>query len=378
MANSPPAPSEKAFVDELAARVEKALERGEVDWDLVLSVGMLRALNGVQYPRQKALAMQYEDRLVDAFRETHGCSALAIFPPVGGVYLLEDGEFEWRFDNSRIYFDWSEAWTLVYRIERLAEDAREWWPPTPASHERGRGLTGRIAEVLSKTPDKDPHKRDRRPHSSVAYGLATWVMGSIKRENLKHSKPSGGDLPSPSQEFTSSLTNFRDELEAAQARFRIAAQRTSQSRYWEGALLGAAALAAVCGLVGIIFLLLGTAAMYGIAAPAGGLGAMVSLLQRMSSGRLQLQADAGRDLLEVFGAVRPFIGAVFGMAVMALLLGGLVPVIEIPLENRLAFFAGVGFLAGFNERWAQDMLQSSTRQVEGLAGSEQRDVQNLG
>ena len=93
-------------------------------------------------------------------------------------------------------------------------------------------------------------------------------------------------------------------------------------------------------------------------------GAMVSVLQRMSSGKLVLDVDAGRDLIEAFGAVRPFIGAIFGIALMALLLGGLIPAIDIPDGQELAFFAGLGFLAGFNERWAQDMLKSGSEQLQ--------------
>lgn len=121
-------------------------------------------------------------------------------------------------------------------------------------------------------------------------------------------------------------------------------------------------------VVGIVFWNLGVEAFYGVALPAGGLGAMVSVLKRMSAGKLVLNTDAGRDLTEGFGMVRPFIGAIFGMAITALFLGGIVPAIQIPAGQKLAFFAGVGFLAGFNERWAQDMLKSSADQLKNPTG----------
>jgi hypothetical protein len=355
----------------MAVLAEEATDKGEAGWQLVLYITLRRAAGS---PAERAAAERYYLRVIDVFKKQHGGGEVSVFSPIGGVYVLDSGDFQWTLDEGQIRFDWSGAWPLLYEIETLAEEAREWWPPRPVSEQRGRGMTARIARVLRSAPSSDPHQQDRRPHSMRAYGLATWVLGSIKRENLNHSPSAGGDTPEPSGGFISRIATYRSEMEAARARFRAAAQRTAQSRYWEGALLGAAGLAFLCALVGVVFWLSGTDAAYGIAVPAGGVGAMVSLLQRMSSGRLRLQIDAGRDLLEVFGAVRPFIGAIFGSAVTALLLGGLVPVIQVPPEQQLAFFAGVGFLAGFNERWAQDMLQSSAGQVGGMNGSRRRSA----
>lgn len=128
-------------------------------------------------------------------------------------------------------------------------------------------------------------------------------------------------------------------------------------------MVGAGFLFVLCLIGAGIFAAFGVDAAHGVALPAGGVGAMVSVLQRMSSGKLVLDVDAGRDLIEAFGAVRPFIGGIFGIALMAVLLGGLVPAIEVPDDGELAFFAAIGFLAGFNERWAQDMLKDSSNQL---------------
>jgi hypothetical protein len=206
-----------------------------------------------------------------------------------------------------------------------------------------------------------------------AYGLATRVLGEIRRENARHPSPAALPPPPPSELFKTTLSNFRAELRDAQRRFHQAAQRAAQSRYWRGMLVGGLLLACLCVAIAGLFWWRHVDAAYGIAAPAGGLGAMVSVLQRMSSGKLALDFEAGRDLLEVFGAVRPFIGAIFGLAVMALLLGGLVPAIETPPNQELAFFAGVGFLAGFNERWAQDMLKESTTGLNGSGAGKGKD-----
>jgi hypothetical protein len=80
---------------------------------------------------------------------------------------------------------------------------------------------------------------------------------------------------------------------------------------------------------GLFFSLTATSAINGVALLAGGLGALVSVLQRMTSGRLQLGFHAGANILLIFGALRPLIGAILGMAVFVFLAGGLLPVISV-------------------------------------------------
>jgi hypothetical protein len=190
-------------------------------------------------------------------------------------------------------------------------------------------------------------------------------MQSIQQESFRHADEASDPLPAPGPTFTTELDNYRAELDLVHQQFQDDIQRRVQSRYWQGAIVGMILVAAISTVVGMIFWWKGTSAAYGVAIPAGGLGALVSLLQRMSSGRLVLDVSASRDLLELFGAVRPLIGAVFGLAITALFAGGLIPAVQIPEGRELAFYAAVGFLAGFNERWAQDMLKSSSDRVAG-------------
>jgi len=118
-------------------------------------------------------------------------------------------------------------------------------------------------------------------------------------------------------------------------------------------------------VLGAVFAWLDIKALYGIAVLAGGLGAIVSVLQRMTTGRLNLNHETAPNLLTAYGAVRPLVGAVLGMAVFAAIYGGLVPVLDVPQDNgeKLAFFAALAFLGGFNERFAQDMLARSSRDL---------------
>jgi|SRR5690349_10616584 len=127
--------------------------------------------------------------------------------------------------------------------------------------------------------------------------------------------------------------------------------------------LGIAALACVSAAAALLFAHFDIKAAYGIAGLTGGIGATVSVLQRMTADKLRLDFEAAGDLIETFGAVRPFVGAVFGLALFALVESGLVAAVDVAAGDELAFFAVVGFLAGFNERFAQDMLVGSARRL---------------
>jgi hypothetical protein len=57
------------------------------------------------------------------------------------------------------------------------------------------------------------------------------------------------------------------------------------------------------------------------------------------------------------GAIRPVIGAVLGVASFVLVNGGLLSLAPpAAISNHTLYFAGIAFLAGFSERFAQDML----------------------
>lgn len=102
---------------------------------------------------------------------------------------------------------------------------------------------------------------------------------------------------------------------------------------------------------------------------AGGIGAVVSVMSRMMKAEgLALNHEAGQLHLMLLGGIRPLIGAVFGVVVFALITADLIPLKNAAVMNNalptepsakaqaLFFFAVIAFLAGFSERWAQDML----------------------
>jgi hypothetical protein len=101
---------------------------------------------------------------------------------------------------------------------------------------------------------------------------------------------------------------------------------------------------------------------------AGALGAVVSVIQRINSGKFELEYDVGGPYTFFLGGLRPLIGGVFAMAITFAFSGGLlhVPVGSGESEDhrRLALLV-LGFLAGFSERWAQDTLTSIVPAAKG-------------
>jgi hypothetical protein len=338
--------------------VEQAIAEKDMSWQLLLRISGSSTLEGDENAAVREFAQRYLAQATDVYREQWNAE-VALFPPIGGICVHGNGDFTWTFHRARIRFDWSKAWDLAYRIESLTEEAKEWWPEEKPV--KNGAWLARLSRWFREAVGSASGSEARRSHANRAFGLATWVMGAIKGENERHGADQGFEAPGPA--FEADIANYRNEFDNTHKRFLDAVQRKAQSRYWQGAMAGIFCLAILTTVLGIVFWSVGASAYYAIALPAGGLGAIVSLLQRMSSGKLILDVDASRDLLELFGVVRPLIGAVFGLAVTALLIGGLFPGVSVPSKNQLAFFAAVGFLAGFNERWAQDMLKSSADQV---------------
>jgi len=103
---------------------------------------------------------------------------------------------------------------------------------------------------------------------------------------------------------------------------------------------------------------------------AGGLGAIISVLMRMSSNSFKVDYEVGRATIRRLGSFRPFIGAVFGVAVYFLIKSG-IPRVQLPPDKTAAFFffAIVAFLSGFNERWTNVLFGKAERTIAASLGA---------
>jgi hypothetical protein len=92
----------------------------------------------------------------------------------------------------------------------------------------------------------------------------------------------------------------------------------------------------------------------------------VSVMSRMNAGadKFSLDYEVGRNSLRRLGSFRPFLGAVFGVALYFTLSSGILQT-EIPPDRSKAFFyyGTLAFVAGFSERWTKVILGGAERTI---------------
>lgn len=90
---------------------------------------------------------------------------------------------------------------------------------------------------------------------------------------------------------------------------------------------------------------------------AGGVGAVLSVMTRLTANNLRVDPTVGRPLVLVAGGFRPLIGGIFAFAIYIFVRGGLLPIrVTVTGLKETYFFLGIAFLAGFSERLAQDAV----------------------
>jgi hypothetical protein len=170
---------------------------------------------------------------------------------------------------------------------------------------------------------------------------------------------------------------LKDRLDQAEDFMLRCATRRAQAKYLKGMLLGTVAIGAVIAAVTVVLVATGDLTRLGgqllLVATAGMVGAVVSVLWRMTSGSFRMNLPTldhdmrGTDL-RLMAALRPMIGLVFALGAIVLVMGELVPLDQKDGTSQSALFAGIGFLAGFSERLAQDMFARSGQGLAGAAG----------
>ena len=220
------------------------------------------------------------------------------------------------------------------------------------------------------------------------FNVIAFCLQGIDR--LRQYEEGGGDKTKARFE-SSQQAEIQRVLEAecvrAETDFYKVLQRNALVRYFYGMLTGVMMLSGI-GIALSVF----NAEAFGLedevfaaVVAAGSIGAFISVLTRVSSGRFSLsrgtlalqQAKRKAMMLWVLGAFRPLIGAVFAAAFVVFQDSGLIPVQPTGGVNSATYYAGVAFIAGFSERWAQDMVVSTrttifepklTSEVESLSG----------
>ena len=292
-----------------------------------------RHYEGPEEQRYRAFLQRFEaehGEIVDAYWCKHEASAVAVTVKRSRPLLRLFGQC----DRARLHraTDWTtkempELARLMHRIETLGVKA---------------------GEVLRDTP--------QRVTLQWLFSAASYLLGFAD-----------GAKRADSADTARIVKHEEEDLAKIERYYRHAAVRSAHVVYLGGVLAGALALVTV----GVLSWILWRA---GFSSPdvrtafaafaAGGVGALVSVMSRLTSGRLVVDYDIGRDTLRVFGALRPFIGAVFGLALFFALKSDVLNLqVGRTAANSFPFYVFIGFLAGFSERWAQDMLLGAGRSV---------------
>jgi hypothetical protein len=220
-------------------------------------------------------------------------------------------------------------------------------------------LANRVGEVLRGTSELIA--------MSWIFGIEEHLMGFFER---------AGSLPDPDAEAQLVRTQRR-ELADAEAYYHRAASKAGRIVYVSGMLIG------LCLLVPLAILawsLLLAARMDGgeleillLCFGSGAIGALVSAITRMGKperGTFNLDFELGRPLMRRLGVYRPFVGAVFGVALYFLLASEILD-ITVTASNEPYYYGFAAFLSGFSERFANVMFGSAEKRLSG--GGEEED-----
>jgi hypothetical protein len=98
-----------------------------------------------------------------------------------------------------------------------------------------------------------------------------------------------------------------------------------------------------------------------VALIAGSIGAVISVIQRITNQSFQVDYDIGHPYAFFLGGLRPLIGGALAIAITFIFDSGILhlPTASKTLRDEHMALVVVGFLAGFSERWAQDTLATA-------------------
>lgn len=216
-------------------------------------------------------------------------------------------------------------------------------------------LAIRVSEILRGTSERIAMR--------WLYAVQEHVLGFIERTD----NPNG-------QKERQLIAEQHRELARIEDYYLRTGAKAGRIVYVTGMMISATIIALACSIAAILLtdhshrwnhdvqvLLLCTS--------AGAVGALVSVLSRMSSGgdKFSVDFEVGRPLLRRLGLYKPLVGSVFGIALYFLLVSGIL-MTEPPHGKTLYFYAVVAFLAGFSERFTGVMFGGAERLLSGGSG----------
>ena len=266
----------------------------------------------------------YEPHILKAFQNAHGnVDELFICKNIAAAALLtSQDDFYLQYD----FGQFPAADQLLGQAHRIASDATQFL--------EGKDLRTCLEMLFDTT-------------TAV---LALMDQAARSEPGRDRSHAIKGDL----------LGELRKELDDASRFYIRSTQRPAQLNYFLGMNLGV--LLVVGLMLAVVWSFSELESNFDVgpllgSLGSGAVGAWISVTSRMASWSLSLDHQAGNKHLRILGLFRPVVGAVFATAIYFLISSEVLPItVDTSGRQELFFFIAVGFLAGFQERWAQDML----------------------
>ncbi|RKQ90288.1 hypothetical protein C8N24_0088 [Solirubrobacter pauli] len=206
--------------------------------------------------------------------------------------------------------------------------------------------------------------RDRALCLQMTYGVIAGIFRELDRAAVT------------GRESCTRMKYLENACKRTEAYFARASQRRAQLRYLGGMLGGLTVVAGVGALLSVGLDTLpdidDQAPMFLASLIAGGMGAVLSVLFGMTSGKLKLHtlfanAESGMGPLVAAGALRPLLGGLSGIVAYVLLQAAIVP-IDVPEgASGTNFVIALALVAGFSERWARGVLAGTEERLSAPA-----------
>ncbi len=202
----------------------------------------------------------------------------------------------------------------------------------------------------------------QRMATANLFALSRDIMASLETDGDQHAK---------AQEIEA----YKRDLHYIASYAGEAARRAARVVYLKGLLWGVLALAAVAPPLAYLLSSVSVpdvdSTLFVGCLVAGSLGAVMSVLIRLSGDSLDVDHQFGRDYLTSLAALRPLIGAVFAVLLYFAFKGNLVKQVDVSGHGagEFAFFVTSSFAVGFSERFAKQIVHTAETGAAGAPGT---------
>lgn len=248
----------------------------------------------------------------------------------------------------------------ILRLHAATDWRTESAPAVASSIHRWETAGIKASEVLRETSERIALSR--------IFAAITRLLAFVDRDP--------GAKPLPGTTLDRVLKEQKAELAEVDDYYQRAGENSARIVYFRGMIWGTAFFAL---LVGGSFLL---AWSFGwldvrdeptytlfVTLAMGAAGAILSVMTRMARRNgFNLEFEVGRKSMRRLGGLRPWIGAMFALAVYLALKSQLVELLQ-QQQHGIYFYSTIGFLSGFSERRAKVLLDSAGSVMESSAGA---------